>query len=248
MGDELEMNNNQKLNITKLVLLILTVVNVGILVYINNQVQELNTKVAYLQQRDYERTMIDKKIVDSLDSMSKIMIQEFDQQKQDKIKQSAIKNKQIDRYSDINKTIELSANDMNKIIDFWDTHVKNGTPFKGKGEVFIKASKETGVDPVVILAHAAYESNWGKSPLAQDRGNYFGINAVDSNPNKAYKMGDSMEEGIVQGYVWVKQNFYDQGCTNLHDMIYKGNYASAKDRWINNITSIVNTSYRVLSV
>ena len=58
-------------------------------------------------------------------------------------------------------------------------------------------------------------------------------------------MGDTMEDGIINGAIWIKENFYEykDGQTTLHDMIHKYNnhfYASAGDAWINQIISIMN--------
>lgn len=141
----------------------------------------------------------------------------------------------------------LTTDEMNKIIAYWDKYVDGGTPFKNKGDVFIKASKESGLDPVYILAHAAWESRWGKSEIAQDKHNYFGIAAFDANPyDCAYNMGSSLDTGIIQGAKWIKMNYYDKGYKNLNDMIALGNYASDRINWVNGIVSIMKESYAVI--
>ena len=59
-------------------------------------------------------------------------------------------------------------------------------------------------------------------------------------------MGDSVDDGIINGAVWIKNNYYNQGYTTLNEMVYAGNYASAKGKWVNGITSIANSSIRML--
>lgn len=145
-----------------------------------------------------------------------------------------------------NKESYITAEDMNTIISHFEKF-NGGSPFHNQGEIFIEASKESGLDPIYILAHASWESDWGRSYLARDRGNYFGINAIDANPNAAHTMGNSMADGIINGAVWISKNYYQEGQTTLNSMIYgKKQYAKAADKWINGVSSIMNESYSVL--
>lgn len=152
----------------------------------------------------------------------------------------------VGTYYNLKASTHLTVDDMNKIIDYWDKHISGGTAFKGQGHVFIEASKQSGLDPVYILSHAAWESKWGKSDLAVNKGNYFGIAAYDFNPyDCAYHMGNSLEDGIVNGAVWIKRNYYDHGYTNLNSMIQYGNYASDQ-KWSEGISNIMRISYEIL--
>jgi len=148
------------------------------------------------------------------------------------------------RYSDISANRDLTVEDMNQIIDFWDNHVKGGTRFKGHGESFIAASKASGLNPIIILSHAASESQWGNSYIAREKNNFFGINCVDSDPGKGYVMGDDVRSGIINGSLWIKKNFYINGYTSLQSML-DANYASDSE-WARTILSIANASVRVL--
>lgn len=142
--------------------------------------------------------------------------------------------------------ILITADEMNDIIDYWDRQT-GGTMFTGYGAAFIEIAEETGLNPVYILAHAATESAWGKSKMAVNKNNYFGIHAYDSNPDLALDMGNSVFEGIYNGADWIARNYYNEGQNTLHLMIYgPKQYASAADAWISQIVSIMNTSYRVL--
>ena len=119
--------------------------------------------------------------------------------------------------------------DMNKIINHWDKYVSGGTSFKNKGAVFIQASKETGLDPVYILAHAAWESSWGNSSLAKNKHNYFGIAAYDHDPyNSAYVMGDTIADltGITSADV---QKIIEDGGGNIKNIL------SGNSEYIKNI-------------
>ena len=154
---------------------------------------------------------------------------------------------QITRYSSLDKKVNLTEKDIDLVINDWDRYVKGGTPFKGKGAAFIQASKATGLDPVYLLAHAAWETGWGRSQIAKEHRNYYGIAAYDHDPGKAYHMGSSIEEGIINGAKWIAANYYNQGYTSLNSMIYGGKmYASDKDKWIAGIQSIMRQSYKFI--
>lgn len=156
--------------------------------------------------------------------------------------------KGVDKYSDLsNKYITIDKTKMNKIISVWENRNGYVTPFHNNGIIFIKASKKSGLDPLYIFAHACVESAWGKSYYAKHRQNYFGINAIDHSPDNAYKMGNSMEEGIVNGAVWISNNYYNKGAVSLNSMIH-GNKRYASDaNWMNKIAFIWNQSYSIYS-
>lgn len=141
--------------------------------------------------------------------------------------------------TDLGQYTNLTEKDMNDIIDWFDTKVDGGTPFKGNGYVFVKASQKTGLSPLYIFAHASLESGYGKSKLAQDKSNYFGIGAWDSDPyNLAHTMGNTLESGIVNGANWIANRYYKAGYTTLRKMKERG-YATDPN-WENQIVSIAN--------
>lgn len=43
------------------------------------------------------------------------------------------------------------------------------------------------ISPAVTICQAAHETGGGTSNFAKTRNNYFGLNAIDSDPNKAFK-------------------------------------------------------------
>ena len=57
-------------------------------------------------------------------------------------------------------------------------------------------------------------------------------------------MGDSVEEGIIEGAKWIKANYYDNGYTTLGAM-KRANYATDPN-WPYNITNIMNQSLNAL--
>ena len=171
--------------------------------------------------------------------------QEMQRIEQEKIHQSAIERAKqgLHAHSDLGDQLELTGEDMNLIIDEWTSHIDDSV-LRGHGDAFIIASQRTGLNPIYLLAHAITESGSGTSYLARTRSNFYGINAVDSNPDLAYHMGDTVDDGIISGAEWIKSNFYDNGYTTLASMKEAG-YASS-DRWVGMIVDIANTTVRYL--
>ena len=175
-------------------------------------------------------------------------LKKLDQDKKDNtILAQDKKRKGVDRYSDLsNKYITINADKMNQIIDFWENRNGYKTPFHGHGQIFIKASKKSGLDPLYIFAHAVVESGWGTSHYAINRNNYFGINAVDHNPDNAYHMGKDMEDGIVNGAVWISDNFYKEGAYSLNTMVNGSKKYATDSKWVDKIEYIWNESYAIM--
>lgn len=151
-----------------------------------------------------------------------------------------LKQEGYSRYTDLSAYIAISVEDMNKIIDFYAEYAIHSTAFKGHGHAFIEAANQTGLNPIYLFAHASCESDFGCSVLASDRFNFFGINAVDSNPDAAFVMGNSIDQGIIEGAKWIKRNYYDNGYTTL-DAMHRAGYASSPN-WASEISSLANAA------
>lgn len=215
------------------------------------KVSVLDSRIGSLEARLIESESTDKEMLENLKSIrdrqeevKRLEIERAEKEKQRTIALNRIKSEGIGIYTDLGDQLALNADDMNKLIDKWTEHMGKQSVLKGHGEAFIIASQETGLNPIYILAHAIEESGCGTSYLAVTRNNFFGINAVDSNPGKAYTMGDDVDEGVVAGAMWIKKNYYDRGYTTLASMKAAG-YAT-NDSWSHNIASIANASIRYL--
>ena len=214
---------------------------------------DYSDKVDNLIKNDKKKEPAKKDQVDP--NTTKALEQYFQLARQELLRQAAAKeesNKKansryyVDQNSDLsNKSVYVTTEDMNNIIKHFDP---SGTsPFQGQGDIFIEASKESGLDPIYIFAHASWESDYGRSYLARDRGNYFGINAIDANPNAAHHMGNTVYDGIVNGAVWISKNYYQEGQTSLNSMIYgHKRYAQAAGAWIKGVNGIMSESYSYL--
>lgn len=152
---------------------------------------------------------------------------------------------EISVYTDLSPMRTVNADQMNEIIYHW---TRGDSPFYNQGQTFIYASKESGLDPIYILAHAALESGWGRSSIATNKYNFFGIGAFDSNPNNAIELADNVTQGIINGAVWIARNYYDCGQTTLYSMRYNNGYHEycTSETWMYDINNIIQASYSLL--
>lgn len=154
----------------------------------------------------------------------------------------------IDSFTDLSVMNSVGVDELNKIIDYWSVY-SGDNPFINQGQVFIDASRETGLDPVYILAHAAVESAWGTSYYATTYHNYFGIGAFDYDPDNAINYSnDTLRDGIINGAKWIKENYYDNGQTTLFSMRYNYGYHEycTSTTWIYSISDIIQSSYSLI--
>lgn len=199
---------------------------------------------------------IEDNFVETMDSVGTAMLKEQAEAKEAEILEQEERRRttvessrnisyyEIGVYTDLSVMNTITADQMNEIIDYWGAY-----EFMGHGQTFIDASKQSGLDPVYILAHAAIESGWGTSEIAQTKHNYFGIGAFDYDPyNCSYTMGDGLAQGIIEGAIWIADNYYNEGQTSLYTMRYNGGYHEycTSTTWADNIANIMYTSYSVI--
>lgn len=173
-----------------------------------------------------------------------IVFRERAEKKQQKQNVVFLKSAGLTSDTDLSFCSNISVEDMDRIINYYAKHVKGGTRFENKGRAFVTAAKETGLNPIYLFAHAAAESSYGNSYIAREKNNFFGINAVDSDPyGRSSYMGDTVDEGIINGAYWIKRNYYDNGYTTLNEM---KDYYATDPNWANTIESIMRTSLTVI--
>ena len=106
----------------------------------------------------------------------------------------------------------------------------------------VHAEKKYGISALWIVAHAATETGWGKSLIAQTRNNFFGFNAIDSNPRNATKYKTA--QGSVEHYAdFLKTHYLTKGGKYFNGPTPHGvmvRYASAGDRAAKTIVQIMN--------
>lgn len=212
---------------------------------IHSRINAFDKRVTNLELRIQKTHEAEAKLLKQLEELNEsiIEIKMIQEQHRNALEET---KEGLSIYSDLDagQKVSLNADDMNRIIDGWTSHINEDSVLKGHGEAFIIASRETGLDPVYLLSHAIIESGSGTSYLARTRNNFFGINAVDSNPDLAYNMGDDVDQGIITGAYWIKDNFYDNGYTSLYEMAM-GGYAT-NPKWASDIASVYNDAIEYL--
>ena len=102
-----------------------------------------------------------------------------------------------------------TASELNKYINYKNTDYspKIKCAYLNAGESFIKAQNLYGVNAAMELAFANHESAYGKSDISTGKLNFFGVNAVDSNPSNANTYS-SAEECIIQHAKYYMNRYY----------------------------------------
>ncbi|QHE53608.1 glucosaminidase domain-containing protein [Pontibacillus sp. HMF3514] len=102
------------------------------------------------------------------------------------------------------------------------------SPLIGLGDVFIEAQEKFDVNGLYLLSHAIHESAWGKSKIARDKNNLFGINASDDNPYGNADEFKSLESNIMYVAKFVSEKYLTPG-----NFRYNGDFLGNKSEGMN---------------
>lgn len=142
-------------------------------------------------------------------------------------------------YRDLRKPTNYTAAELDKVYSLMNI---NGSRLAGKGEVFKEAEKRYQVNALYLMAHSALESSWGRSQIAKDKNNFFGIAAYDTTPYHSAKSFDNVDKGILGAAKWIRDNYFDEGRTYLGNKSSGMNVLYASDPyWGEKIASIMMT-------
>ena len=93
------------------------------------------------------------------------------------------------------------------------------------GELFIKYQNQYGVNALMAMSFAALESGWGKSNIAIEKNNLFGLNATDANPNEDASKYATVEDCIRDFTAnWMSKRYLNATYTNR----FRGGYFGDK--------------------
>lgn len=142
-------------------------------------------------------------------------------------------------FRDLRKPTNYTVEELNKVYSLMNIQ---GSRLAGKGEVFKEAEKRYQVNALYLMAHSALESAWGRSQIAKDKNNFFGIAAYDTTPYDSAKSFDNVDKGILGAAKWIRQNYIDNGRTYLGNKSSGMNVLYASDPyWGEKIASIMMT-------
>lgn len=126
-------------------------------------------------------------------------------------------------------------------LDAWiQSKAPSGSPFIGKGKVFLEAEKQSGNRADAILSHAAHEVGWRGSGINNDKHNWYGIGAFDATPYASAYSWSGADEGIIAGACWIADHYTKKGQDTYRKMRWNNGthqYATDAD-WDKKICTI----------
>ena len=148
-----------------------------------------------------------------------------------------IKNRFL--FKNLTEPTNYSADELNRVYSMMN--IRNSR-LAGKGAIFKEAEKRYGVNALYLMAHSALESAWGRSQIANDKNNFFGIAAYDTSPYDSAKKFDDVDKGILGAAKWIRENYIDRGRDHLGNKATGMNVRYASDPyWGEKIASIMMT-------
>ena len=119
------------------------------------------------------------------------------------------------QFSNLKSRTNYTAADINRLYSLMGA---NDSKLAGKGATFKAAEQRYGVNALYLVAHSALESAWGRSKIAKDKNNFFGISAYDDTPYTSATKFDDVDSGIMGAARWINSKY-------LHNSGYPANGA-----------------------
>ena len=142
-------------------------------------------------------------------------------------------------FRDLRKPTNYTAEELDKVYSLMNI---KGSRLAGKGAIFKEAEERYQINALYLIAHSALESAWGRSQIAKDKNNFFGIAAYDTTPYDSAKSFDDVDKGILGAAKWIRENYIDNGRTYLGNKSSGMNVLYASDPyWGEKIASIMMT-------
>ena len=140
-------------------------------------------------------------------------------------------------FRDLRKPSNYTAEELDKVYSLMNI---KGSRLAGKGAIFKEAEERYQINALYLIAQSALESSWGRSQIAKDKNNFFGIGAYDTTPYDSAKSFDDVDKGILAAAKWIRENYIDNGGTYLGNKSSGMNVLYASDPyWGEKIASIM---------
>ena len=140
-------------------------------------------------------------------------------------------------FKDLTEATNYSAEDLDKVFSLLNI---DNSLLENKGATFKEAEEHYHINALYLLAHSALESAWGRSQIANDKNNFFGIAAYDTSPYDSAKKFDDVDKGILGAAKWIRENYIDRGRDHLGNKATGMNVRYASDPyWGEKIASIM---------
>ena len=132
------------------------------------------------------------------------------------------------QFSNLKSRTNYTAADINRLYSIMGA---SDSKLAGKGATFKAAEQRYGINALYLVAHSALESAWGRSKIAKDKNNFFGISAYDDTPYTSATKFDDVDSGIMGAARWINSKY-------LHNSGYPANGAH-----LGNKASGMNVNY-----
>lgn len=121
---------------------------------------------------------------------------------------------------------EYIRNNMNIKMDvFGDVSKNNSSRLYGQGTYFYYAQQRYGVNAILSLSLNRNESANGRSYIAINKNNGFGLNAVDSNPTEGANYFPTYASSILEfAYKWVTDGYADPSDSRYFGPVFGDKY------------------------
>ena len=119
------------------------------------------------------------------------------------------------QFSNLKSRTNYTAADINRLYSIMGA---SDSKLAGKGATFKAAEQRYGINALYLVAHSALESAWGRSKIAKDKNNFFGISAYDDTPYTSATKFDDVDGGIMGAARWINSKY-------LHNSGYPANGA-----------------------
>lgn len=213
--------------------------------YVSNPpTQEINKRGIKTVMNDYKEKQKEERLKQIKEELERRELERIKQEQIKKQKKLEELRKQREEFHFIVKNKDITNIDLRISSGLTAEQADNilaGTGLSGLGKSFIEAERKYGVNAYYLMAHAAWESQWGESSLAINKNNLFGFTAYDASPGKSATFFSSKEESINKVAAYIRKNYlegngkYHNG-SNLQGMNVK--YAT-DESWAYGIGSIM---------
>jgi hypothetical protein len=121
-----------------------------------------------------------------------------------------------------------------------------GTALEGHGleEAILAIEEEYGINALFTIAVMKLESGNGKSKLAREKNNLFGLNATGGSNSKAYSF-DTKSDSVYKFGSLISKSYIAKGYSTIEKVGKK--YCPANPKWASLVESIMKRDHRKLS-
>ena len=138
----------------------------------------------------------------------------------------------------VKSTSGLTEDDIARLLE--------GTALEGHGleEAILEIEEEYGINALFTIAVMKLESGNGKSKLAREKNNLFGLNATGGGNSKAYRF-ETKSDSVYKFGSLISKSYLAKGYSTIEKVGKK--YCPANPKWPSLIESIMKRDHRKLS-